>query len=681
MRAQFRMIVWLVTLTACSILWIGAPVRAQTPPVEAPATMLLIDGSGSMWARFEADKRAKIDAVRERLTSVVQTAGPGAIGVTSFGHRRRGDCSDVEVVVSLDDSATPAQSDAAPAPETGDGAAPAAAPSAAHAATLAAIAKLDPRGKGPLAAGLRAAMAAIGTRRPASIIAISDGVDNCQQDACVTASELAQTFPGIAVHTVAVGVDRALQAKLSCVAAATGGTFLAANDSAEVDTAIDKAAQLAMLSREAAAPSNVAAPAARKTLPGGDTLSAKLSLTNDGKPLSVPAHWRIFSPGATSPLAERDASELSWRLEPGSYDIEARIDRASVRQTITIEPDAATIVVLPLNAAHLKVVARSASGVEPTTSSIIQLVSSSPAGAEQPAMTTIVQHGPLDVFVPPGDYTVSVRSGVAQKTEQLSLAAGTEKTLDMVLQSGSLELTAGASENSPPIDDVVFAIQADDPESATGRRDVARSRAVPARLTLPAGTYYVSAQSALGEVRQRIAVGAGEVVRQRLILPLAPVTVSARIAGHAATASHGLVYRIAELDGEKREILRSLRPSLAVKLSPGRYRVSAHLDAHHIVSSQDVAIDGASPVDIVIDVAAAEITLQSDAARSGDVQWDVRDSADRPVWHTAATEPKLLLAPGRYTVHLDTREGRKSAAFEVNSGEQRLIQLGSAAMP
>lgn len=677
MRARFRTIVWLLTFTACSGLWIDAPVQAQSPPADTAATMLLIDGSGSMWARFEADKRAKIDAVRERLTSVVQTAGSGAIGMTSFGHRRRGDCSDVEVVVSFDDDALPAQFDAAPT----SGPVGEVDPGAAHAVMLAAIAKLDPRGKGPFAAGLRAAMAAIGTRRPASIIAISDGVDNCQQDACVTAAELAQASPGVAVHMVAVGVDRAVQPKLSCVADATGGTFIAANDSAEVATAIDKAAQLAMLSKRAAAPSPLAEPAARTTLPGGDTLSAKLALTSDGKPLSVPAHWRIFAPGATAPLAERDASELSWRLEPGQYDVEARIDRASVRQTITVEPNAATIVVLPLNAAHLKVAARSASGAEPTSSSTIQLTATNPAGAEQLATTTLVQHGRLDVFVPPGDYSLSVSDGVAQKSEQLSLAAGTEKTLDIVLQSGSLELTAGASDISPPLDDVVFAVQADDPESATGRRDVARSRAVPARLTLPAGTYYVSAQSALGEVRQRIAVGAGEVVRQRLVLPLAPVTVSARIAGQPATASQGLVYRIAELDGEKREILRSLKPALAVKLSPGRYRVSAHLDAHHIVSSQDITVDGADPVDIIIDVAAAAITLQSDTARSGDTQWEVRDAADRPVWHTPATEPKLLLAPGRYTVHLDTRDGRKSAAFEVKSGEQRLIQLGSAAMP
>ena len=35
----------------------------------APTTVLIVDGSGSMWARLEPDNRAKIDILREKLSA------------------------------------------------------------------------------------------------------------------------------------------------------------------------------------------------------------------------------------------------------------------------------------------------------------------------------------------------------------------------------------------------------------------------------------------------------------------------------------------------------------------------------------------------------------------------------------------------------------------------------------
>ena len=49
-------------------------------------------------------------------------------------------------------------------------------------ACLVPIAKLNPTGPGPLTAGLKAAVDAIGTARPAQIVVVGDGADNCHQD-------------------------------------------------------------------------------------------------------------------------------------------------------------------------------------------------------------------------------------------------------------------------------------------------------------------------------------------------------------------------------------------------------------------------------------------------------------------------------------------------------------------
>ncbi|MEQ1669936.1 MAG: VWA domain-containing protein, partial [Hyphomicrobium sp.] len=142
--------------------------------------MFVIDGSGSMWGRFEADKRAKIDVVRELLSAKITAAAGQNIGLTSFGHRRKSDCSDVEVI---------AEPVSDPAP------------------VLAPLAKLNPRGKGPLVTALRQAAGALTQSRPASMIVINDAADNCQQDACAAANEIAAATPGVAIHVVSIGVD------------------------------------------------------------------------------------------------------------------------------------------------------------------------------------------------------------------------------------------------------------------------------------------------------------------------------------------------------------------------------------------------------------------------------------------------------------------------------------------
>ena len=81
--------------TLLAALALSAASTGQSDAADAPQTMFVIDGSGSMWGRFETDKRAKIDVIRELLKPIIQSAGQQSIGLASFGHRRKGDCSDV----------------------------------------------------------------------------------------------------------------------------------------------------------------------------------------------------------------------------------------------------------------------------------------------------------------------------------------------------------------------------------------------------------------------------------------------------------------------------------------------------------------------------------------------------------------------------------------------------------
>ena len=643
MRRTAVIIVMLATLMAAA-----AGARAA----EAPTTLFVVDGSGSMWGRFEADKRAKIDVVRELLKTKIETAPGQPIGLASFGHRRKSDCSDVEVIAT---------------------------PNVDHGLLFEPLEKLNPRGKGPLVAGLRAAITGLGQSRPASLIVIGDGIDNCQQDACAAAVEIAAQAPGVAIHMISIGVEPAELPRLSCVAKATGGTFYDVKDSAELSAAIDAATKLAMLPPDQQPlPAKPTAAAPPPTATDG-SLKATASLAQGGAELDMPLHWRIFKSGTTSPISESDASaSIGARLDPGNYDVEADAGTVRARQTVTVVAGRSLGVIVPLNAGRLKVVVKNEKAGNIASSSVITIEPTADAAAAA-EVSWIGRQGSTVQLLPAGTYTVTALAGAVRETKSASINAGAEASLDFALGTGRLELSAGLRDDGGAIENVTFTITEDDPDSPDGHRDVARSRAATAEFTLPAGTYYVSARAGEGEVRQRIAVGAGDVVKRALILPLVAVKISTLIAGQPGTAAQGIVYRVSALDGDRKEIVRSVMPELALQLLPGRYRVTARLDAQHIKADEVITIEAGKSSDVVLKIDAAEVALKlgtQQFANPGEAYWEIADVNGKPIWHTMDSEPKALLPPGRYTVSLEFRDKRTQAAFEVHSGERKVLQIG-----
>lgn len=621
---------------------------------DAKQTMLIVDGSGSMWGPLDPDKRAKIDVLREMLQAKVTASGAFPIGITSFGHRRKGDCSDVEVI----------------APAAAD-----------HTALSDALLKLNPRGKGPLAAALRAAVTGLGAERPASVIAISDGVDNCRQDACAAAAEIAKSAPGVPVHMIALGVDPAEQPLMSCVAQITHGSFHNVATATELSTAIDQVAALAMRVPDGGAAGAVLnVPAPKLATPTDAGLQAQVALSDGGAPLNLPVAWSVYQSGGTTRLADTTGPSITARLDPGAYDIEAVYGQIKVKVPVTVSAGKNEAIVVPLNAGRLNVSAKGGNELQPAAASAM-LISVEPEGdGKQPSSTVLVHRSSYSDVLPAGAYTVSLTDGPVRQTKAIKLVAGADTTVDFATGTGRLELSAGLREDGGAIDDVTFSISEDDPDSPDGRREVARSRAPSPSFTLPAGTYYASAHSGDGEVRQRIAVGAGDVVKRALILPLVPVKVTASIAGEKAAANRGLSYRVTALDGDRREIVRSVKPELALALLPGRYRISAHLDAHHLKVAKEITVEAGKSQDVDLQFTAGEVSLKlgtGAAASVSDTAWEIVDGKGKRVWRAIATEATALLAPGRYTVHLQRRDQNLEAAFEVAAGERKVVQIGA----
>ena len=629
---------WLMrTVLVAVLLLSGLPIAGHAQG--QPTTVVIVDGSGSMWGRLAPDNRAKVDIVREKLAPIIESAIQTRVGLVSFGHRRRGDCSDVEVI---------------------------AAPDAPREIVLDQLAKLNPRGRGPLVSALKTAGEALGSSRPGQIVVINDGIDNCQLDACQAARDYAVTAPDVPIHVVSIGIAANEQPLAKCIADATKGRYFDVQDSDALVAALDEVGKIALLSPGSSGKPGVSA---APQPPAGATLRVSASLAKGGPLLNQPIAWRIFKTGDDKVLGDNVGRDFTLKLAPGRYDVEAKLQSITARETITIESGNALGVVLPLNASHLAVRASAIKGGEPSPTAILTLSSGDTPIA-------IGRSGVLDLFLPPSRYTVIVADGAARISEAVALKAGDDNPLDVVLGTGRLELTANAAD-STLLSDVLFAIFEDDPESPTGRREVARSRAANARFTLPSGTYYVSARSGAAEVRERIAIGAGDAIKRSINLALASLSVTTTIAGTPAGPEHGLVYRVERLDGSKNEVARVISPKLSVNLPPGRYKVTARATSYTLSASAELALEPGAKVEKALEMAGAEVRFSPPAqSNAGEIYWEVIDASGAPVWHATGTQAKAVLAPGRYVVRLESRSKRNQAAFDVKAGENQVIEIG-----
>lgn len=628
------------------------PARAQD--AAAPTVEIILDGSGSMWGRFDAndERRGKIDIVRELLKPIVSAEPRARIGLQSFGHRRRGDCSDLEVLVP---------------------------PASERTGLLAAIDKLNPNGKGPLAESLRLAAQTIGAERPAAIIVIHDGIDNCRQDACAAAADVAKTASGVPVHLIGLAIDPAEQPAVQCIANATGGKFYDARDPLALAAALQEAATEAF-GTDSSAKSAPSADAAAKT--GGPSASeaaaalpqaairATVTLADGKPPLSGPTQWTLQKAGSDTPVTTLTGATLTQDVEPGAYVLAVERDGLTARAPITVEPGKPVTLALSLNAGQLQVKAKT-----PGTLTPLIAIKETSDGKTAGRTLALKRSAAVDMVLPPATYLVAMTAGEMRQEKTVTVASGEDATVTFDTGMGSLKLTSTLQDGGPTLPDALFLIQEDDPDSPGGRREVRRSRASDPTFLLPPGTYYAVARSGLAESRMRIAISAGDTLERAITLPAAPVKLATSIGSAAAPDNAGIVLRILSLDGTPTEIARVAGTTFSALLNAGRYRVIAGLDAHGAGTMQEIVVEAGKPLSKILRIEAGEVALKA-AGSAPDAFWQVRDEAGKAVWHAAGRDPRVLLAPGRYSVRMEQRDRTDEASFAVSAGETKTIELG-----
>ena len=245
---------------------------------DRPATILVLDASGSMWGQIDGVNKIVIarEVISDLLTRIPETM---ELGLTMYGHNRRGDCSDIETMVP---------------------------PGVGNRDQIAQIVNtVNPRGRTPLSAAvIQAAEQLRYTENPATVILVSDGRETCDADPCAVGRALEEAGIDFTAHVVGFDVAEPEDiAQLQCLADNTGGQFLTASNADELAEALDRVA--------------VAPPPA----PILSQITFRAVVEPDNSAPVSPLIWEVFDASGQVVIPRTEAPTLMQPLPAGDYQV------------------------------------------------------------------------------------------------------------------------------------------------------------------------------------------------------------------------------------------------------------------------------------------------------------------------------------------------------------------------
>jgi Ca-activated chloride channel family protein len=636
---------------------------------EPASAVIVFDGSSSMWGIIDGPRGSKLAVAREAVRRALGKIGPQTrVGLASFGHRR-GDCADVEVIRPPEPVDMPR--------------------------LMEPLERLNPRGRGPLTLALREAAKSLppppGKR---SLVLIHDDADNCQQNICVGAQELRAA--GVTVHVIGLALKPDDLVKMACLPQMTGGRLFHAQTVEQIGAAVEDALKLASSDAgrieppaapkraptPSAGPSAVVVPKPPADAPPGLYLRSLLAPKTD--PVSVTLNWTVTPEGQFGEvLFSGRAANPHIPVAPGRYVIEARDGSVAATMAATVVDKGPTVVEVVLNAGILRVRAQAQKTGAPLGDAIVT-ISEAGQGSEGRKDAAVGQ--PLAAFkgsegvavLPAGRYLVRVEQGLVRADRFVVVPVGSQGLIDVPLNAARLQLSAVGREVVESTDALIFSIAEDDPDTPSGRREVARSAARQADFVLPPGTYYVIARLGTIEARESLAVGPGDVVKRTLSVAAGRLALATKPIGTASTHAEPVSYRVERIDGSPQDVITTSRSSPVLLLLGGRYRVEGRYGVMNARVVREVEVKAGQTQQLTLEHQAASLKLRLigvGGAAPSEVFWDVKDEAGTTVWTTGQPEPSATLQAGRYRIRAETREKRYDRAIELRSGEARVVEL------
>jgi len=533
------------------------------PAIAAERAVIVLDGSGSMWAQI--DGKARITIARETLHEVLATLPEDLeLGLMTYGHREKGNCSDIEMLVE---------------PATGTGAAIAAAADG-----------ISPRGMTPISDAVRLAAEDLRfTEQKATVILITDGLETCEVDPCALASELESQGIDFTTHVLGFGLSDEEGRQVACLAENTGGRYLSASDADGLVEALTTTVARVVLAEPDPEPVPEPAvdynykPTASLSEGGPDLISERGELV-----------WKWYTIAADGSAGDYIGtgyeSDFERALEPGDYIMTARIGYASASQKVTIEAGKVAQPHFVLNGATLRLHPLPSEGADIDENAMVKIRH----GGER--LTT--KYGDINLVVPAGAIEVDVSIGEATVTRSYDLAAGETIDEDIVVGVGRAEIASFYVEGMPASDDIFIEVLAAAKALDGSRQSISYTYGGDVSFELPEGDYVAaySLRGAKGEVP--FSVKTAELTEVAVVLDAGVLAVTTPVDAHVE-----IFGAARSIDGQRQSFDYGYGPDFQTTLPDGDYVVFARLgDAE---SETPVTIRGGERFELTVETAPA----------------------------------------------------------------------------
>jgi von Willebrand factor type A domain len=497
----------------------------QKPAPPQAATIVVLDGSRSMWARLGG--QSKVGIVRSVLGEAFNTYEDRVtFGLVAFGHSGGGTCTEAELLAKPGElgAKTPGK--------------------------LLFGAGFKPKTTKPVAAALVEAA----KQTPAAgldIVLITDGPDSCKANVCATAKSLKQAAPGLRIHVIGFDPKAKQSVKgLACVAQNTGGRFLTAANASDLkqdltnvlDAVAKSAPQSASVAQNSGAPSEpplAAAPnPSAAPVPTPSPLAAQAPIAQ-AEPLQAPTPRPVQTisipapPGQTTPAPPpaQTHSEAKSAAAQGAPPSNPQTDmpklaalppkESAAPSKTPPEPGSGAPVPVTFKALLTEGGPQVKSGLiwrvfmpEPRSNAIRRLISTYRIAMPTAALV-------------PGEYLVNAAYGLSNLTKKIKVESGRSLEETFILNTGGLKLAAVlASGDTLPAASVRFDILSDE-ENQFGNRHKILENAKPGLvIRLNAGAYHLVSTygDANATVRADVTVEPGKITEATVKHAAAAVT-------------------------------------------------------------------------------------------------------------------------------------------------------------
>jgi Ca-activated chloride channel homolog len=508
----------------------------STPVLAEGKSIIVLDASGSMWGQI--DGRPKLEIAREALGTVLTGLDPATeIGLMAYGHRSKGDCNDIELVVPPASGTAQSITDAANA--------------------------MKFLGKTPLTESVRRAASELkSTEAKATVILITDGIETCEADPCALGAELEASGVDFTAHVVGFGLTAEEGATVACLAENTGGKYIEAKDAGSLIEALK----------------TTVAVAEPEPTPVPEPEPTPMALEKNFDPVIVLAEGQdepadeilddafvtlrlILPDGALSEETISVYGKQTELVPPGTYRMFTELNDAKAEQDVTITADALAQPVANMNAGVLNLKLYAFEGGEIASEAFWEV--------RGPDDVSESGYGQALHAFPAGEYSFLASLGAAKVEETLTFEAGKQIDKDVIIGTGLAVVDATYAEGVKVEGGEHFVeIVAAKKDIDGNRASVAYTYGAGANFDLPAGDYVAVVTLGAAKAEAPFTIKVGE--RTDITVPL-----NAGVAALTTPADEFIEVLAAkpDINGNRASLAYSYGPSWQTALPAGDYVV------------------------------------------------------------------------------------------------------------